>query len=182
MVRFALHRYGSVDAALTSFEDWQRSRERFCDVAWEWGLVTRRVVWAYPATQLLVTELQTMHDDDIHEPSLVDLVKLLYAQHPVFTVELFLRGTDLPTVTAKTIGSREELDAQLVEIRERGYAIDEEQVEGMRCVSATGAWQRRPRVWRGQRLWTQDQDGRRPHPQHALGEGAQRRERARSEP
>lgn len=69
MVRFALHRYGSVDAALTAFEDWQRSRKRFCDVAPEWGLVTRRVVWAYPATQLLVTELQTMHENGIREPA-----------------------------------------------------------------------------------------------------------------
>ncbi|SEO94898.1 hypothetical protein SAMN04487948_108150 [Halogranum amylolyticum] len=94
VVRFALHRYGSADAALTSFEDWRGSRNRFCDLAPEWGLVTRRVVWAYPATQLLVEELQTMHDDGVDEPSLVDLVEWLHVQHPTFTVELFLRGSD----------------------------------------------------------------------------------------
>ncbi len=60
----------------------------------EWGLLIRRVVWAYPATQLLVEELQTMHDDGVREPSLVDLVEWLHVQHPTFTVELFLRGTD----------------------------------------------------------------------------------------
>lgn len=94
VVRFALGRYGSVDAALRVFEDWQGSRTRFCELAPEWGLLARRVVWAYPATQLLVEELQTMHDDGIREPSLVDLVEWLHIQHPTFTVELFLRGTD----------------------------------------------------------------------------------------
>jgi len=43
---------------------------------------------------LLVTELQTMHDDGLPAPSLVDLVQWLHAQHPTFTVELFLRGDD----------------------------------------------------------------------------------------
>ncbi len=94
VVRFALGCYGSVDAALREFEDWQGSRARFCEVAPEWGLVTRRVVWAYPATQLLVEELQTMHDDGIREPSLADLVEWCHIQHPTFAVELFLRGND----------------------------------------------------------------------------------------
>ena len=94
VVRFALSRYDSVDAALATFERWQGSRKRFCDVASEWGLLARRVVWAYPATQLLVEELQTMHDDDIPRPSLLDLVEWLHVHHPTFTVELFVRGTD----------------------------------------------------------------------------------------
>lgn len=94
VVRFALHRYGSVKEALTAFQDWQRSRTRFCELAPEWGLLTRRVVWTYPATKLLVKELQTMHTDGLTEPSLVDLVVWLHEQHATFTVELFLRGTD----------------------------------------------------------------------------------------
>ena len=93
VVRFALDRYdGSVDAALDAFEAWHGSRGRFCEVAPEWGLLARRVVWAYPATQLLVEELQTMHDDGIADPSLVDLVEWLHVHHPTFTVELFVRG------------------------------------------------------------------------------------------
>ncbi|MEF8778404.1 MAG: hypothetical protein V5A36_05780 [Natronomonas sp.] len=56
--------------------------------------MARRVVWAYPATRLLVEELQTMHEDGITDPSLVDFVEWLSVQHPTFTVELFLRGTD----------------------------------------------------------------------------------------
>ncbi|WP_313693597.1 hypothetical protein [Halorarum halobium] len=94
VIRFALDRYGSADAALYAFEEWQGSRTRFCELAPEWGVLTRRVVWAYPATQLLVEELQTMHDDGIAEPSLVDLVEWMHVQHPTFTVELFVRGTE----------------------------------------------------------------------------------------
>ena len=94
VVRFALDRYGSVDAALDVFPEWHRSRKRFCELAPEWGLVTRRVVWAYPATQLLVAELQTMADDGFAAPTLVDLVEWLHVQHPTVTIELFVRGTD----------------------------------------------------------------------------------------
>jgi hypothetical protein len=94
VVRFALDRYGSVEAALAGFEDWQRSRKRFVDIAPEWGLLTRRVVWAYPATKLLVNELQTMHEDGIAEPTLPGFVEWLHVNHPTFTVELFVRGTD----------------------------------------------------------------------------------------
>lgn len=94
VVRFALNRYGTVETALQEFEAWRGSRKRFCDTASEWGLVARRVVWAYPATKLLVEELQTMHEDGIRDPSLVDLVEWLHVQHPPFTVELFLRGSD----------------------------------------------------------------------------------------
>ena len=94
VVRFALDRYGSVDAALAVFPEWHRSRKRFTEIAPEWGLLTRRVVWAYPATQLLVTELQTMADDGFDAPTLADLVEWLHVQHPTFTIELFVRGTD----------------------------------------------------------------------------------------
>jgi hypothetical protein len=94
VVRFALDRYGSVDTALDEFEGWKRSRKRFCELAPEWGLVARRVVWAYPATKLLVEELQNLHDDGVRAPSLVQLVERLHTLHPTFTVELFLRGSD----------------------------------------------------------------------------------------
>ncbi|MFW5938207.1 MAG: hypothetical protein ACOCSN_04615 [Halanaeroarchaeum sp.] len=94
VVRFALDREGSVDAALEKFEDWKRSRQRFSDLAPEWGLLTRRIVHAYPATELLVEELQHLHEDGRSEPSLVDLVAYLHELRPSFAVELFVRGTD----------------------------------------------------------------------------------------
>ena len=94
VVRFANARCGSVEGALEEFEDWYRSRTRFVDLAPEWGQLARRVVFEYPATELLVTELQAMHDDWQPEPSLVDLVEHLHTVHPTFTVELFVRGDD----------------------------------------------------------------------------------------
>ena len=94
VVRFALNRYRSVGDALAAFEEWKGSGRRFCDLAPQWGVLTRRVVWSYPATQLLVEELQTMHEDGITNPSLVEFVEWLHVQHPTFTVELFLRGSE----------------------------------------------------------------------------------------
>ncbi|QSX00263.1 hypothetical protein [Haloterrigena alkaliphila] len=94
VVRFGVGRHGAVEAALEEFADWYRSQKRFVDLAPAWGQLARRVVFEYPATELLVTELQTMHDDWQPEPSLVDLVTHLHEVHPTFTVELFLRGDD----------------------------------------------------------------------------------------
>jgi hypothetical protein len=94
VVRFALREYGSVDVALDAFADWRGSRQRFCDVAPRWGALARRVVFAYPATTLLVEELQRLHEDGIREPTLPEFVEFLHALHPSFTVELFVRGHD----------------------------------------------------------------------------------------
>ena len=93
VVRFARSRHGSTEAALAAIENFKRSRARFCEVAPEWGLLTRRVVWAYPATRLLVEELQTMFDDGAGSPSLAEFVEWLFTQHPTFAIELFVRGT-----------------------------------------------------------------------------------------
>jgi len=94
VVRFALAECGSVDAALDAFEDWKRSRKRFCEVAPKWGQLARRVVYDYPATELLVTELQSLHDDGERRPTLRGFVEYLHGLHPAFTVELFLRGDE----------------------------------------------------------------------------------------
>ena len=94
VVRFALDRYTSVEAALLEFENWKRKRTRFSELAPEWGLLTRRVVWSYPATKLLVEELQTMHEDGIRNPSIVELVEWLHVHHPTFTIELFIKGSE----------------------------------------------------------------------------------------
>ncbi|KZN22754.1 hypothetical protein A4G99_18705 [Haladaptatus sp. R4] len=94
VVRFALGRYGSVERALNEFQNWYRKSRCFYDLAPEWGLLTRRVVFDYPATQLIVEELQRLHEDGETYPNLVQLVEYLYELHPTFTIELFVRGTD----------------------------------------------------------------------------------------
>jgi len=94
VVRFALRTVGDIDAALRRFEDWQRSRKRFIDIAPQWGQLVRRVVSDYPATDLLVDGLYACHRDGYGSPSLVEFVAYLHALHPEFTVELFLRGDE----------------------------------------------------------------------------------------
>ncbi|WP_430504697.1 hypothetical protein [Haloparvum sp. PAK95] len=94
VVRFALREYADVDAALGAFADWAGSPRRFSALAPKWGQLARRVVWAYPATELLVEELQALHEDGHPEPTLVDLVTHLHETRPSLAVELFVRGTD----------------------------------------------------------------------------------------
>ena len=94
VVRFAKARDGAVTDALEEFENWYRSSQCFYDLAPNWGELARRVIFAYPATELLVEELQTMHGDGFDRPRLVDLVVYLHEVHPTFTVELFLRGDE----------------------------------------------------------------------------------------
>jgi hypothetical protein len=93
VVRFATDRHGSVDAALSEFANWYRSTARFVDLDPAWGQLARRVVFAYPATTLLVEDIQRLHEDGLARPTLVDLVERMHRHHPSFTVELFLRGT-----------------------------------------------------------------------------------------
>lgn len=107
VVRFAIDKYGSVERALTAFRDWYRKSRCFYDLAPEWGLLTRRVVFDYPATQLIVEELQRLHDDGEAEPSLVQLVEYLHELHPTFTIELFVRGND--DARNRVLGSEGEL-------------------------------------------------------------------------
>ncbi|SFB79244.1 hypothetical protein SAMN05444422_10236 [Halobiforma haloterrestris] len=94
VIRFAKSRHGSVESALEEFAAWHGSPKRFVDLAPAWGRLARRVVFDYEATELLVGELQAMHDHDIPEPSLVDVVEWLHEQFPAFAVELFVRGDD----------------------------------------------------------------------------------------
>ncbi|RQG93290.1 hypothetical protein EA462_01525 [Natrarchaeobius halalkaliphilus] len=94
VVRFGNARCGSAEAALSQFSEWYQSRRRFVDLAPAWGQLARRVLFSYPATELLVTEIQTMHDDWQPEPSLVELVEHAHELHPTFTVELFIRSDE----------------------------------------------------------------------------------------
>jgi hypothetical protein len=94
VVRFALREYDTVEEALETFDEWKRSRKRFGDVAPKWGMLTRRVVYEYPATKLLVEDLQNMHADGIAEPTLPEVVEYFHELHPSFAVELFVRGDE----------------------------------------------------------------------------------------
>jgi len=61
--------------------------------------------------------------------------KVMMAYLPEAQVEAIVRKHGLPAVTANTITSFLELKRELIAIRERGYAIDNEEIEeGVRCV------------------------------------------------
>ncbi|WP_207592449.1 IclR family transcriptional regulator [Halomontanus rarus] len=63
--------------------------------------------------------------------------KAILAFLPEERIDEIIEHHGLPAVTKNTITDRETLKEELAEIRDRGYAIDdEERVEGMRCVAA----------------------------------------------
>jgi DNA-binding IclR family transcriptional regulator len=65
------------------------------------------------------------------------LGKTIMAYRPRDEVESVIDRRGLPKVTETTITDRETLFEELDEIRERGYAYDdEERIKGMRCVAA----------------------------------------------
>ncbi|WP_313692401.1 IclR family transcriptional regulator [Halorarum halobium] len=65
------------------------------------------------------------------------LGKSMMAHRPREEVEAILDRHGMPKVTESTITSREALFDELDQIRERGYAYDdEERVKGMRCIAA----------------------------------------------
>lgn len=63
--------------------------------------------------------------------------KAILAHLPDERVEGIVERHGLPRRTERTVGSREELESALEKVRERGYAIDdEERLEGLRCLAA----------------------------------------------
>lgn len=67
----------------------------------------------------------------------ISLGKAMMAHYSEEYVEEIIDRHGLPAFTDQTITSREELFEVLDEVRERGYAVDnEEKIEGLRCVAA----------------------------------------------
>lgn len=65
------------------------------------------------------------------------LGKAILSRLPEAEVDEIIDQHGLPAVTEQTVTDKDELKARLTEIRNRGYAIDdEERVLGMRCVAA----------------------------------------------
>jgi DNA-binding IclR family transcriptional regulator len=65
------------------------------------------------------------------------LGKTILAHLPSEQVDEIVAQHGLPSITEKTVSSREQLQQRLEKIRERGYAVDnEERLEGLRCVAA----------------------------------------------
>ncbi|MCU4744027.1 IclR family transcriptional regulator [Halobacteria archaeon AArc-m2/3/4] len=71
---------------------------------------------------------------DLHATA---LGKSILAHLPTHRVDEIVGHGELPQPTERTVGTREELEEVLEEVRTRGYATDnEERLEGLRCVAA----------------------------------------------
>lgn len=95
-----------------------------------------RIVYLYQArgAQAVTTD---SHTGTRLLPHCTALGKSILAASSTERVESVIERYGLPERTENTITSRAELDAQLEAIRERGYALDdEERIEGLRCVAA----------------------------------------------
>jgi len=65
------------------------------------------------------------------------LGKAILAYLPEERIDEIVDEHGLERRTSRSIGTREELDAELERVRERGYAIDDgERLEGLRCIAA----------------------------------------------
>jgi hypothetical protein len=113
VVRFAVSEHGDIESALEEFDGWRRSQKRFTEVAPKWGLVARRVIFEYPATELIVEELQSLHEQGIREPTLKEFVLRLFDSHPSFAVELFVSSKD--EKRERVFISEDELDPDVLE-------------------------------------------------------------------
>lgn len=94
IVRFGLDKHrGSIDSLLSEFESWKGRRKRLTQLAPEWALVARWVIFSYPATQLLTATIQELQKTT-SEPTLPELVQQMYDENPTFAIEFFIRDTD----------------------------------------------------------------------------------------
>ena len=117
--------------------------EELDDLAAETGEVAQfatgehgRAVYLYKAhgDQAVNTASSVGRREYIH---CISLGKAILAQFPEERVDGIVGRHGLPAKTSNTITDRDELAAELQEIRERGYAVDdEEMIEGIRCVAA----------------------------------------------
>ena len=95
-----------------------------------------RAVYLYKAggPKAVQTASRVGHREYLH---CISLGKAMLAYLPREEVEAIVDRHGLATYTDQTISTREELFEELDLVRERGYAIDnEEKIEGLRCVAA----------------------------------------------
>lgn len=92
---------------------------------------------------LLVHEIPSVHELRVEAKNRIHTglhtggtSKSLLAQLNSKTLKIVLNGLDFTPLTPYSIKNREELTAQLKEVRRRGYAIDfSEKLEGVMCIS-----------------------------------------------
>lgn len=95
-----------------------------------------RGIFLYKAEGENAVQLDTYSGRHVHIQTTA-LGKSILAHLPEERVDEILDRHGMPAVTANTITDRETLKEELAEVRERGYATDqEERIKGMWCVAA----------------------------------------------
>ncbi|MFD1513474.1 hypothetical protein [Halomarina rubra] len=89
VVRFGQAQCGSVDAALTQFDDWAGKRMRFTRYAPRWAQLARSVTMGYEPTKLIVDALESLHRDGMAAPTFPQLVKRACDLNQPLGVEVF---------------------------------------------------------------------------------------------
>jgi hypothetical protein len=94
VLRFGLQKHEqSLRSVLEEFKSWKGEQTRLTQLAPDWALIARRVVFAFPATQMLVTHIQELQNND-QPPILPTVVENLFDTSPTFAVEFFIRDTE----------------------------------------------------------------------------------------
>ena len=94
VVRFGLQKHEQLlNSVLEEFKSWKRERTRLTQLASDWAYVARRVVFSFPATQMLVKHIQELQNND-QPPILPAVVEHLFDTSPTFAVEFFIRDTE----------------------------------------------------------------------------------------
>lgn len=94
VLRFGLQKYDqSLRSVLEEFKSWKGRQTRLTQLAPDWALVVRWVVFSFPATQMLVKHIQELQNND-QPPILPAVVEHLFDTSPTFAVEFFIRDTE----------------------------------------------------------------------------------------
>ncbi|WP_241430036.1 hypothetical protein [Halorubrum lipolyticum] len=94
VLRFGLQKHEqSLRSVLEEFKSWKGEQTRLTQLAPDWALIARRVVFAFPATQMLVKHIQELQNND-QPPTLPTVVEYLFDTSPTFAVEFFIRDTE----------------------------------------------------------------------------------------
>lgn len=94
VLRFGLQKHEqSLESTLKEFKSWKGEKTRLTQLAPDWALIARRVVFGFPATQMLVKHIQELQNNE-QPPTLPTVVEHLFDTSPTFAVEFFIRDTE----------------------------------------------------------------------------------------
>ncbi len=94
VLRFGLQKHEqSLKSVLEEFKLWKGEQTRLTQLAPDWALIARRVVFSFPATQMLVKHIQELQNKD-QPPILPTVVEHLFDTSATFAVEFFIRDTE----------------------------------------------------------------------------------------